>query len=675
MILLDKWLTVKRIRATMKDLGETMASYKTYEKSVQLASELNKLFESSPNVREVLFEMNDMRSPAAIAYLTAIDRPDISTFIIHKIPNYSETDMKLFKTLVNAEYYRVTPDDLENIAFAGGGAKCLNYPGVLRRFAEQGIKFKRVSGTSGGAITALAFALGLTPKKLEEVVLQYDFTRFMYQSNINKPILKNTMMTNMMHQSAYLSDFKEQFDKRFLDYLIKNPSFFAKLGVPYIKDPKITTELENNLLIEHHYNEAFLNVPDLKGKLRTLALSSGLDDYLKEAIKDSKKAALEIYTRSLDSEKDKVFVKELLDSMNTIKSNNNGELLVEFVRLKRNEDIIEEFFGDLIEIRMRHLGVDFLESISKGLSEPDRLRNINYKEFDKIRIAKKDDPRWNLKELFICICERKSSNPLKMFDKENYEQIDVYANNADPRYSEMPLKTSVRISMNLPGAFSAYEYQGKHYVDGGVRANFPMHVFDKVLGLLRRTTVGFCVAPAENYSRTEDAGKVLNPERKSVLTQNNVLKRAVAIVSNYVGDMITQIHGNKLDNNKPLDFFDITRNGVVNVLDIDTTSFNVSQETKIDLFKQGYYAANDLLAPGYNAQLRHFVERMKILHRKVESDMEMLFKISPARNKEVDTEFSEMGLDISKIKQYVKGLQQDVTYDLGGRINKKRLKP
>lgn len=66
------------------------------------------------------------------------------------------------------------------------------------------------------------------------------------------------MMTNMMHQTTYLNEFKNQFDKRFLDYLIKNPSFFEKIGVPYVKDPKITTDLENNLLIEHHYNEVFL---------------------------------------------------------------------------------------------------------------------------------------------------------------------------------------------------------------------------------------------------------------------------------------------------------------------------------------------------------------------------------------------------------------------------------
>lgn len=671
MILWDKWITVKRIRSTMKELANTMASYKTYEKSVKLASELNAMFENSTNVREVLFNMEDMRSPQAISYLNGVGRQDIASFLLHKIPNYSETDMKLFKTLVNAEYYRADPEQLENIAFAGGGAKCLSYPGVLRRFAEQGIKFKRVSGTSGGAITALAFALGLTPKKLEEVVLQYDFTRFMYESNINKPILKSTMMTNMMHQTAYLSEFKEQFDKKFLDYLIKNPAFFEKLGVPYVSDPNVTTELENNLLIEHHYNEIFLNVPDLKSKLRSLTF----DNDLKNVIKESKKVALESYTRSLDSEKDKVFVKELLDGMNTVKSNRYGDLLVEFVRLKKDEDIIEEFFGDLIETRLRHLGPDFLESISEGLSQSDRLRNINYKEFDKIRVAMAGNPRWELKELFICICERKSSNPLKLFDKDNYEQIDVYAGNPDTRYSEMPLKTSVRISMNLPGAFSAYEYQGKYYVDGGVRANFPMHIFDKVLGFVRNKTVGFCVAPAENYSRTEDAGKVLNPERKSVITQNNVLKRAVAVVSNYVGDMITQIHGNKLDNNKPLDFFDITRNGVINVLDIDTTAFNVSVQTKVDLFKQGYYAANDLLTKGYNAQLRHFVERMKILHKKVENDMTTLFTISPKRKEEVGTELSDMGLDITKIKHYVKGLQEDVTYDLGGRTKKKKFKP
>lgn len=229
MILLDKWLTVKRIRSTMKELGNTMAAYKTYEKSVQLASELNAMFENSPNVKEVLFRKEDMRSQSSINYLNAIGRKDIVNFLVHKIPNYSPSDLQLFKVLVNAEQYRIKPENIENIALAGGGAKCLSYPGIYRKIVESGVKFKRISGTSGGAISALVISLGLTPKTCEEVVLQYDFTRFMYQSNINKPILKDTMMTNMMHQSAYLREFKEQFDKRFLDYLIKNPIFFEKL--------------------------------------------------------------------------------------------------------------------------------------------------------------------------------------------------------------------------------------------------------------------------------------------------------------------------------------------------------------------------------------------------------------------------------------------------------------
>lgn len=87
---------------------------------------------------------------------------------------------------------------------------------------------------------------------------------------------------------------------------------------------------------------------------------------MKDVIKESKTAALEIYVRSLDSEKDQGFVKELIAGMNTVRSNRYGELLVEFVRLKRGDDIIEEFFGDLIEGRLRHLGVDFLEKFQRG---------------------------------------------------------------------------------------------------------------------------------------------------------------------------------------------------------------------------------------------------------------------------------------------------------------------
>lgn len=670
MIILDKLLTVNRIKNGLEQLTQTMNAYKTYEKSVGLAHTFASMFEDSDHIRQTLFAMDALKSEASYSYLEGIGKKNIADFLKYDVPNYTPEDTALFKVLVNAEVYRIKPENVENVAFAGGGAKGIAYPGVLRGMAERDMKIKRVSGTSAGAITALPFALGYTPKKIEEIVLQYDFTRFMYESNVNHFLLKDTVMTEMMHQSAYLRQFKKEFDGRFLDYLIKNPNFFAKVGIAYKKDENVTNKLEEELLIEHYYNEEFLNLPDLKSKLRYLPL----DDYLKEVITKSKKIALETYVNSLKSEKDQEFAAELISDMNSTRNNRYGDLLVEFVRLKRDEDLIEEFFGDLIEKRLYHVDKKILENISEGLSSPDRYRNITFKEFEQVR-KQVEGPTWNFKDLAICICERISSNPLKMFDKDNYKQIDVYAGNPDPTYSEMPIKTAVRISMNLPGAFSSYEYKGKQYVDGGVRANFPMHFFDKTLGVDKRKTIGFCLAPSENYSRTEDAGKVLNPDRKSVISQNNILKRAVVHLTNYFSDVITQIHGNKLDNNQPLDFLDLTRIGVINVLKIDTTAFNLSQQTKIGLFKQGYYTSHDLLKDDYNAQLRHFVERMKIVHSKLETDLDLLETISAKKHKNLVDSFAIEGHDLDEIRKYVRGLQDDIHYNLGEKINRKSFKP
>lgn len=673
MIIVDRLLTVNRIKKHLNQLTETMNYFNTYKKAIHYAKQMAEHLEDD-SLKRIIFALNELKTEKVYSILKNNNKHELINFIKNELPDYSEEDLKLFKVLVNAEIHRIKPEEIENVAFAGGGAKGIAYPGVLRRLGELDMKIQRVSGTSAGAITALPFALGYTPKKIEEIVLKYDFTRFMYESNVNNFLLKDAVMTEMMHQSAYLSEFKKQFDDMFLDYLIQNPTFFARVDFPFENDKNVTNNYEYGLLVEHHYNQ-FLNLPELKSKLKFLPL----DDNLKNIIQKARDIAFDKYKSSLKSEKDKEFVNELTQSMSMDNIRMN-DLLIEFVRLKRNEDLIEEFFGDLIENRLIYLaksdeGERKLEQISEGLSSPERLRNITFKEFKKIREEFKD-PRWNFKDLAICICERKSGNLLKTFSKDNYEQIDVYADNPDPTYSEMPIKTAVRISMNLPGAFSAYEYKNKHYVDGGVRANFPMHIFDKVLKMSKRKTIGFCLAPSENYSRTDDAGKVLNPDRGSTISQNNILKRAVIHIKNYFSDIITQIHGNKLDNNVPLDFLDLTRIGVINVLDIDTTSFNLSQNTKIDLFKQGYYTAHDTFESDYNAQLRHFVERMKILHSKIGNDLVALDDISKKHKNEIINNMTIEGYDFESMGKYIKGLQDDIHYRLGEKIQKnKKIKP
>ena len=50
-----------------------------------------------------------------------------------------------------------------NAAFQGGGARFLYYVGVHEALLKRHLKPKNVAGSSGGALQALFFGLGVTP--------------------------------------------------------------------------------------------------------------------------------------------------------------------------------------------------------------------------------------------------------------------------------------------------------------------------------------------------------------------------------------------------------------------------------------------------------------------------------------------------------------------------------
>ncbi len=53
-----------------------------------------------------------------------------------------------------------------DLVFEGGGAKCFAFAGALAVFSERGHTYRRLVGTSGGAVTALLCAAGYTPQEL-----------------------------------------------------------------------------------------------------------------------------------------------------------------------------------------------------------------------------------------------------------------------------------------------------------------------------------------------------------------------------------------------------------------------------------------------------------------------------------------------------------------------------
>lgn len=101
--------------------------------------------------------------------------------------------------------------------FEGGGVKGTAFIGALRCFDDVGIKWRKVAGTSAGAITAALLTAGLSMDHLESIIANLDYKRFLTEKNrfifngspaddLNNPVW---MMLNLLvarHTGQYSSD-------------------------------------------------------------------------------------------------------------------------------------------------------------------------------------------------------------------------------------------------------------------------------------------------------------------------------------------------------------------------------------------------------------------------------------------------------------------------------------
>lgn len=65
--------------------------------------------------------------------------------------------------------------------FEGGGVKGTAFIGALRCFDDVGIRWRKVAGTSAGAITAAMLATGLSMDELEQIIESLDYNDFLQQ--------------------------------------------------------------------------------------------------------------------------------------------------------------------------------------------------------------------------------------------------------------------------------------------------------------------------------------------------------------------------------------------------------------------------------------------------------------------------------------------------------------
>ena len=527
---------------------------------------------------------------------------------------FSDEETILVKKMLSGEYKRPKLNEIRNLAFSGGGAKGIAHVGTLRKIAELDLNIKAVSGTSAGAITALPYALGYRPSKVANIVNNYDFTSFLQESTLHDSLIGDVVTKispskrALMYRTVYFDEFVKELETPLIKYLIKTGHDRKSLGL-YYGNKEYTFE-EKMVLVKERLRDDKFPI-----KIRRLLSGKKINNDLKSVVEACKEKAEIAFFEEISKNNENISLKEQTEKLN-LGFSSPSDALKTFFRIYRKEDVIEEFFGDLIEHKLMTIPSEILEKVKVGFSRSENIRKMTFKDFEKLRKLCPDE---GFKDIGICICQKIESGLLHTFDKENYKQIDVHSKNTDPEYSEMPIKTAVRISMNLPGAFSSYEYKGKKYVDGGVRANFPLHFFDKTQNRDRSRTLGFALAPEDNYTRTKDVNNLGKPETPVDFLEPSPFKRVFKrILNNFSHYYNYKVYGAKLDNNKPMDSLDLLRVGFINVLGIGTNDFNISRTEKLELMQQGYNSCSQLLSKNYQAQVFHYRERVKAIYNKID---------------------------------------------------------
>lgn len=174
------------------------------------------------------------------------------------------------------------------------------------------------------------------------------------------------------------------------------------------------------------------------------------------------------------------------------------------------------------------------------------------------------------------------------------------------RYPDMPLVTAVRISMSIPLFFAAVRHGIRNdvYVDGGVILNYPIKLFDRqrYIDMKNEATA----ARSTDYYNRENARFLLEQPSRSPYLYNRqslglrldtrkeiglyrydepLAGKEIKRFTDYARALVGALM--RVQENQHLHSDDWQRTIYIDMLDVRTTDFNISEDKKIALIQQG----------------------------------------------------------------------------------------
>ncbi len=178
------------------------------------------------------------------------------------------------------------------------------------------------------------------------------------------------------------------------------------------------------------------------------------------------------------------------------------------------------------------------------------------------------------------------------------------------RHPDMPLATAVRISMSIPLFFAAVRYgpRGDVYVDGGVQLNYPVKLFDreKYIDMQKEA---YAARRTEYYNRENAIFQLMRPGRSPYVYNRQTLGmrldtrdqiglfrhdeplrgKPIRKFTDYAKALLTALMN--AQEHMHLHSDDWQRTIYIDTLDVGTTDFDISEQKKQDLVRQGIEGA------------------------------------------------------------------------------------
>jgi NTE family protein len=93
-----------------------------------------------------------------------------------------------------------------DLVLEGGGVKGIGLVGAIRSFSDSGYRFRRVAGTSAGAIVGSLTAAGVAPAELERIMREIDYRKFQDGSVLARFGRLGAGLQIVLHKGVYKGD-------------------------------------------------------------------------------------------------------------------------------------------------------------------------------------------------------------------------------------------------------------------------------------------------------------------------------------------------------------------------------------------------------------------------------------------------------------------------------------